>query len=61
MAASALDEVYPAVFIDAIVAKVHDGQATNKPFHVAIGVTVHGQRDIVGSWTGDGGRARSSG
>lgn len=50
-----LDEVYPVVFIDAIVVKVRDGQVTNKPFYVAIGVTVHGERDILGIWAGDGG------
>jgi len=47
--------VYPVVFIDAIVVKVRDGQVTNKPFYVAIGVTVHGERDILGIWAGDGG------
>ena len=50
-----LDAVYPVVFIDAIVVKVRDGQVTNKPFYVAIGVTVHGERDILGIWAGDGG------
>lgn len=40
--------MYPVVFIDAIVVKVRDGQVTNEPFYVAIGVTVHGERDIPG-------------
>jgi len=53
--------VYPVVFIDAIVVKVRDGQVTNKPFYVAIGVTVHGERDILGIWAGDGGEEPSSG
>ena len=35
-----LDQVYPVVFIDAIVVKVRDGQVVNRPFYVAIGVTV---------------------
>ena len=39
-----LDEVYPVVFIDAIVVKVRDGQVRNKPIYVAIGVTVDGER-----------------
>ena len=47
--------MYPVVFIDAIVVKVRDGQVVNKPFYVAIGVTVHGERDILGIWAGDGG------
>ena len=50
-----LDEVYPVVFIDAIVVKVRDGQVANRPFYVAIGVTVDGERDILGLWAGDGG------
>jgi putative transposase len=50
-----LDRVYPVVFIDAIVVKVRDGQVVNRPFYVAIGVTVAGERDIVGLWASDGG------
>jgi transposase-like protein len=50
-----LDRVYPVVFIDAIVVKVRDGQVVNKPVYVAIGVTVNGERDILGLWAGDGG------
>ena len=50
-----LDQVYPVVFIDAIVVKVRDGQVVNRPFYVAIGVTVNGERDILGIWAGDGG------
>jgi transposase-like protein len=50
-----LDRVYPVLFIDAIVVKVRDGQVTNRPVYVAIGVTVHGERDILGLWAGDGG------
>jgi len=33
-----LDEVYPVIFIDAIVVKVRDGQVRNKPIYVVIGV-----------------------
>jgi putative transposase len=43
------------MFIDAIVIKVRDGQVVNRPFYVAIGVTVNGERDILGIWAGDGG------
>jgi putative transposase len=49
-----LDRIYPVVFIDAIVVKVRDGQVTNRPVYVAIGVTVNGERDILGLWAGDG-------
>lgn len=50
-----LDRVYPVLFIDAIVVKVRDGQVTNRPFYVVIGVTTAGERDILGIWAGDGG------
>lgn len=50
-----LDAVHPVIFIDAIVVKVRDGQVTNKPFYVVIGVTTRGERDILGIWAGDGG------
>lgn len=50
-----LDRVYPVIFIDAIVVKVRDGQVTNRPFYVVIGVTCAGERDILGIWAGDGG------
>jgi hypothetical protein len=46
--------VYPVIFIDAIVVKVRDGQVRNKPIYVVIGVTVNGERDILGLWAGDG-------
>lgn len=50
-----LESVYPVVFIDAIHVKVRDGQVTNRPIYVAIGVTCAGERDILGLWAGDGG------
>jgi transposase-like protein len=50
-----LDRVYPVIFIDAIVVKIREGQVANRPIYVAIGVTVDGERDILGLWAGDGG------
>jgi putative transposase len=50
-----LDEIYAAVFIDAIVVKVRDGQVANRPIYAAIGVTLDGERDILGLWAGTGG------
>src|SRR3954463_6601929 len=35
--------------------KVRDGQVVNRPIYVAVGVTVTGERDILGLWAGDGG------
>jgi transposase-like protein len=56
-----LDAVYPVMFIDAITVKIREGQVANRPIYVAIGVTVDGERDIVGLWAGDGGREPSIG
>src|SRR3954464_7086676 len=50
-----LDETYAAIFVDAIVVKVRDGQVANRPFYTAIGVTLAGERDILGLWAGTGG------
>jgi len=50
-----LDEIYAAVFIDAIVVKVRDGQVANRPIYAAIGVNLDGERDILGLWAGTGG------
>jgi putative transposase len=50
-----LDEIYAAVFIDAIVVKVRDGQVANRPVYAAIGVSLDGERDILGLWAGTGG------
>lgn len=50
-----LDEVYVAIFIDALVVKVRDGQVANRPIYAAIGVTVTGEKDILGLWAGSGG------
>ena len=45
-----LDRVYPVLFIDAMVAKIRDGQVTNRPVYSAVGVTIDGERDILGLW-----------
>ena len=50
-----LQRVYAAVFIDAIMVKVRDGQVGNQPFYAAIGVDLHGHRDVLGLWAGHGG------
>jgi transposase-like protein len=50
-----LDLVYPVVFIDAMVVKIRDGKVANRPVHTAIGISVEGNRDILGLWVGEGG------
>jgi transposase-like protein len=60
-AARPLDGVYVAVFIDAIMVKVRDGQVANRPVYAAIGVTLDGRKDVLGLWMVPGARVRSSG
>ena len=50
-----LDAVYPVLFIDAINVKIREGQVANRPIYVVVGVSVDGERDILGLWAGDGG------
>jgi transposase-like protein len=50
-----LDPVYPVVFVDAIRVKIRDGNVVNRPIYLAIGVTVDGERDILGLWAGEHG------
>jgi transposase-like protein len=50
-----LDEIYAAVFVDAVMVKVRDGQVANRPIYAAIGVSLAGEKDILGLWAGTGG------
>jgi putative transposase len=50
-----LDGVYAAIFVDAIIVKVRDGQVANRPVYAAIGVSLEGEKDILGLWAGTGG------
>jgi len=50
-----LQEVYTAIFIDAIAVKVRDGQVANRPIYAAIGVSLAGEKDVLGLWSGTGG------
>src|SRR5512134_2645708 len=46
-----LDAVYPVIFLDALVCKVRDGGSVkNKAAHLAVGVTVEGQKEVLGIW-----------
>jgi putative transposase len=49
-----LEAVYAAIFIDAIMVKIRDGQVGNRPVYAAIGVDLDGHKDILGMWAGDG-------
>ena len=58
-----LDPVYPVILIDAIVLKVRanagsaSGAATvgNRPVYVAMGISLEGEREILGMWVGPSG------
>ena len=50
-----LDAVYAVVFIDAINVKIREGQVANRPICLALGVTVDGERDVLGLWAGEHG------
>jgi putative transposase len=46
-----LEDVYPILFLDALIVKVRDGGAVrNKACYVAIGVNLEGERDVLGLW-----------
>ena len=50
-----LESVYPIVLIDAVHVKIRDGRVANRPVYVAVGVTLAGERDVLGLWVGTGG------
>ncbi len=43
-----LDSVYAVVFINAVHVKIREGQVANRPIYLALGVTVDGERDVLG-------------
>ncbi|MBD1847675.1 IS256 family transposase [Cyanobacteria bacterium FACHB-63] len=46
-----LDRVYPIVYFDAIVVKVRqDGRVINKAIHLALGVNLSGNKELLGMW-----------
>jgi putative transposase len=48
-----LDEIYPIVYVDALVVKVRDGhQVRNKAAHLAVGVDLDGVKHVLGSHGG---------
>jgi len=55
-----LEQVYAAIFIAVIGAmvKVRDGQVANRPVYAAIGVTLGGEKDVLGLWADTGGEGR---
>ena len=49
-----LNSAYAAIFIDAIVVKVREGQVANRPVYAVVGVGVDGRKDVLGLWLGTG-------
>ena len=46
-----LDEIYPIMYLDALVVKVRDGhQVRNKAAHIAVGVDLDGVKHVLGIW-----------
>ena len=46
-----LDQIYPILYLDAMVIKVKEGkQIVNKSLHMAMGINMEGNKDILGLW-----------
>src|SRR3954451_3674317 len=46
-----LDEIYPIIYLDALVVKVRDGHhVRNRAAHIAVGVDLDGTRHVLGIW-----------
>jgi putative transposase len=46
-----LEDVYPVLFLDALVLKIRDGGTVGRrTCYLALGVTVEGERDVLGMW-----------
>jgi len=49
-----LDKVYPIVFIDGFVAKCRlDGRVSNRAVYVIYGITLEGQKEVLGLYLGE--------
>jgi putative transposase len=47
-----LDTVYPIVYLDALVVKMREeGTVQNRAVYVAIGITMEGQKEVLGLWS----------
>jgi putative transposase len=46
-----LEDVYPVIFLDALVLKIREGGSVQRrACYLALGVTVEGDRDVLGLW-----------
>jgi len=47
-----LEPVYPIVYLDALMVKMRsEGRVENRAVYVAIGITMEGQKEVLGLWT----------
>src|SRR5438045_9753428 len=47
-----LDPVYPIVYLDALTVKMRgEGTVQNRAVYVAIGITMEGDKEVLGLWT----------
>ena len=47
-----LDQVYPVIFIDALMVKIRDGVVSNRPVYLAVGIDCEGAKQVLGLWVG---------
>ena len=46
-----LEQIYPILYLDAMIIKIRDGQAVrNFACYLAVGVNLEGERDVLGIW-----------
>ena len=46
-----LEEIYPIIYLDALVVKVRDGhQVRNRSAYLAVGVDLDGTKHVLGIW-----------
>jgi putative transposase len=49
-----LEDVYPVIFLDALVLKIREGGSVQRrACYLALGLTVEGERDVLGMWFQD--------
>jgi putative transposase len=49
-----LDEVYPIVYLDALVTRVREGgRVIKKAVYIALGINIEGDKELLGMWIGE--------
>jgi putative transposase len=49
-----LDPIYPILYLDALQVKVKDqGRVSNKAIYLAVGVNMHGLKEVLGMWASE--------